>query len=244
MNQKFSLAVDKPCFEKFEQFKTTGDGGFCDSCQKEVIDYTKMNDQEIFHYFKNQDKIICGRFHHSQIKTYSEVNSSKGKRNFSTIGAWLMSFSLLSILPFSNSHAKDYKQVDSKYIAQKNDCKKQNTESKVEKTEHVVQGGVVDENNEPLPGVSIVLKGSIVGIMTDINGRFKFPETLKAGDVLIFNFIGYDSQEFIIKENAPDIINVKMEFKECDLFLMGEVSVNKVYSSKTPIFQKLKALFK
>ena len=244
MNQKFSLDIDKPCFEKFEKFKTTGDGGFCDSCQKEVIDFTKMSDGEIFHYFKNENKSTCGRFHHSQIKTYSEIASTKGKLSFNMVGAWLMSFSLLSFLPISNSHAKNYEQPNSKYITQKKDNEKQNTDSQTDKKEHVVQGVVVDENNEPLPGVSIVLKGTAIGMIADIDGRFKFHETLKAGDVLIFSFIGYESQEFIVKENAPDIINIKIEFKEEDLFLMGEVSVNEIYSSKSSILQKLKALFK
>jgi hypothetical protein len=244
MSQKFSLTIDKPCFEKFEQFKTTGNGGFCNSCQKEVINFTKMSDQEVFQYFKNQDKITCGRFHHSQIKTYSETASAKGKYSFKTIGAWLMSISVLSFLPVSQSHAKNYDHPNVKYITPKKDSKKENTESKVEEKEHVVQGVVVDENNQSLPGVNIVLKGSSIGIITDVDGRFKFPETLKAGDVLIFNFVGYQSQEFIIKENAPDIINIKIEFKEDDLFLMGEVSVNQVYSSKPSVFQKIKALFK
>src|SRR6267378_6206405 len=49
---------------------------------------------------------------------------------------------------------------------------------------NTIKGSVVDvENNEPLPGVSVTVKGTILGTVTDNNGRFEltpkgFPVTL------------------------------------------------------------------
>jgi hypothetical protein len=57
-----------------------------------------------------------------------------------------------------------------------------------------VQGRVVDETGEPLPGVSILVKGTTTGTVTDIKGNF----ALKATDTskLIASSIGYETHEF------------------------------------------------
>ena len=55
MQSSFKLSIQNPCAEKFEDFRPTPAGGFCQSCQKEVIDFTKMTDQELIDYY-NQNK--------------------------------------------------------------------------------------------------------------------------------------------------------------------------------------------
>jgi TonB-linked SusC/RagA family outer membrane protein len=57
-----------------------------------------------------------------------------------------------------------------------------------------VNGTVSDQNGEFLPGVSIVLKNTSRGVISDINGTFKI--TVPNPDaVLVFSFVGYLSQE-------------------------------------------------
>lgn len=57
-----------------------------------------------------------------------------------------------------------------------------------------VQGTVVDENGEGLPGVTVVLRGTNRGTATDVNGNFSIavPES---GAVLVLSYIGYETQE-------------------------------------------------
>ncbi len=52
-----------------------------------------------------------------------------------------------------------------------------------------ISGTVTDENGEPVPGVSIILKGTTVGIISDFNGQFalEVPEEAKS---LQFSFVG------------------------------------------------------
>ena len=62
-------------------------------------------------------------------------------------------------------------------------------------------GGIVtDENKQPLPGVSILLKGTPRGTITDVNGRFLF--TVEKGQVLTFKFLGYVSQEVTVGDQT------------------------------------------
>jgi TonB-linked SusC/RagA family outer membrane protein len=52
--------------------------------------------------------------------------------------------------------------------------------------------GTVSDKAEPLPGVSVVVKGTTKGTATDVNGKFSL--NVKPGDELVFSFIGYKTQ--------------------------------------------------
>lgn len=53
-------------------------------------------------------------------------------------------------------------------------------------------GLVVDENGQPLIGVQIKLEGTTTGVITDVNGNFSI--SAKKGDILLFSYVGYESQ--------------------------------------------------
>ncbi|MDE5596072.1 MAG: carboxypeptidase-like regulatory domain-containing protein, partial [Muribaculaceae bacterium] len=57
----------------------------------------------------------------------------------------------------------------------------------------VVTGTVVDAENEPLPGVSVLVKNSDKTTVTDLDGKYSI--SAKKGDVIIFRFIGMKQVE-------------------------------------------------
>ncbi|TAE37072.1 MAG: SusC/RagA family TonB-linked outer membrane protein [Sphingobacteriales bacterium] len=63
-----------------------------------------------------------------------------------------------------------------------------------------VKGTVVDENNDPLIGVSIGISGSQGGTRTDVNGNFQLQVPAKAKN-LKFSYIGFDSKSVAISAN-------------------------------------------
>lgn len=70
-----------------------------------------------------------------------------------------------------------------------------------------VSGQVVDEDNNPLPGVNVVIKGSTIGTYTDVNGKYNI--TVADGNaVLLFSFIGYVTKEITVA--AQNVIDVTM----------------------------------
>jgi hypothetical protein len=55
-----------------------------------------------------------------------------------------------------------------------------------------VSGTITDTSGEPLPGASVVLKGSGTGVMSDADGVYKFEFKPKAGEkkwVLVYGFV-------------------------------------------------------
>lgn len=71
-----------------------------------------------------------------------------------------------------------------------------------------VSGIVKDEKNTPIPGVNVVIKGSVRGTSTDAKGAFQLslPEGEKV--VLTFSFVGYQSQD--VEVGAKTTLNVAL----------------------------------
>ncbi|WP_298364065.1 carboxypeptidase-like regulatory domain-containing protein [uncultured Lutibacter sp.] len=57
-----------------------------------------------------------------------------------------------------------------------------------------LSGKVVDETNQPLPGASIIVKGSSTGTTTDFDGNFSFDSSIASGTIVV-SFVGYESKE-------------------------------------------------
>ncbi len=55
-----------------------------------------------------------------------------------------------------------------------------------------VTGKVTDQDNSPLPGASIVVKGTAKGVSSDFDGNYEIQA--KEGDVLEFSFVGFQPQ--------------------------------------------------
>lgn len=67
-----------------------------------------------------------------------------------------------------------------------------------------ITGTVKDTNNEPLIGVSVVIKGTTTGVVTDLDGNFSLNG--KVGDVLQFSFIGMVTQEHAFKGTPLQVV--------------------------------------
>ena len=71
-----------------------------------------------------------------------------------------------------------------------------------------VTGTVSDAGNgEPLPGVTIVVKGTTQGTITDFDGNFSID--VEQGQTIVLSYIGYTPQEVLI--TASNLVNVQLE---------------------------------
>lgn len=87
---------------------------------------------------------------------------------------------------------------------------RQNEESPAINTQqpHAIKGKVTDSAGNPLPGVTVVLKGTATGTITDGSGEYSLANVLGDG-VLIYTFVGMKMQE--VKVAGKSTINIKME---------------------------------
>ncbi|MDX9881779.1 MAG: TonB-dependent receptor [Prolixibacteraceae bacterium] len=69
-----------------------------------------------------------------------------------------------------------------------------------------LSGSVTDTSGQPLPGVSVVVKGTTTGTITDFDGKYRL--SVPGGSTLVFSFVGMKTQEIIV--SGKDQINVVM----------------------------------
>jgi len=77
-------------------------------------------------------------------------------------------------------------------------------------TGKVVDGD--DSNNGGLPGASVIVQGTNVGTVTDINGNYSI--SVPEGGVLVFSFVGYATQEIIVGARASVDVILKLDVEQ------------------------------
>lgn len=122
-----------------------------------------------------------------------------------------------------------------------------------EKNEEVkkitVKGKVVDEKGEMLPGVTVLLKGTTVGVVTDIDGKFKIELPKRDTMILVFTFVGMKSHELNVgkvKDLSKDV-TVRLESDTEDLdevVVTGYANVRKESFTGSSISVKREDLLK
>lgn len=70
-----------------------------------------------------------------------------------------------------------------------------------------VTGTVADQDNEPLPGVYVVIEGTNTGVVTDANGKFSI-QVPNADASLVFSYVGFNSETVAVA--GKSVINVTM----------------------------------
>ena len=141
------------------------------------------------------------------MKTQLLVTQNSTLKTFSTIGILL-----LAMLFSTTSYSQE----------------KLNTSTEKTTSERTIKGLVSDEE-KPLEGVNVILKDTKNGTVTNEKGEFTFPKKLKTGDILLFSYLGYETQEIKIKEDT-NFITLKLTAELIEM--IGALDANKPYKSK------------
>ena len=72
----------------------------------------------------------------------------------------------------------------------------------------IVSGTVLDKQQEPLPGVSVIIKGTKSGTSTDVDGKYSI-RVASGNAVLVFSSIGFDAQEAVV--GTRKVINIVLQ---------------------------------
>ncbi|MFV0507552.1 MAG: TonB-dependent receptor [Bacteroidales bacterium] len=78
-----------------------------------------------------------------------------------------------------------------------------------------ISGKVTDSEGLALPGVTVMLKGTTKGTITDIDGKYTVADIPSAGGILVFSFMGMETQELAVQDDS--VINVEMTYEAIGL---------------------------
>lgn len=101
--------------------------------------------------------------------------------------------------------------------------------SQADPLDRIITGQVTDETDNPLPGVSILIKGTGIGTATDVDGRYSLnvPTEHESG-VLVISFIGYATQEISLEGRTSVDIQMLPEVHELEqVVVVGYGTVRK-----------------
>lgn len=200
---EIKVTIPEPCHEDWNKMTPTQKGKFCGVCTKEVIDFSAKSDEEIVKHAVTNNN-LCGRFHPTQLDRKLIVDRKK-RNHWLSYAATL----LLPITLFSQETKNTVQKITQTEQTNNKDFKSLNIGSlqRQGKIAHVVQndritvkGVVTDDTGLPLPGATVLIKGTNQGKTTDFHGKYTIQAKNK--DVLVISYVGFEKQEVTISANT------------------------------------------
>lgn len=224
MAKQFQLNIPQPCHEDWERMLPADKGRFCNSCQKQVIDFTGMSDSQLIAFFRKPSTgSVCGRFMQDQL----ERSMILPKKRI----PWLKYFfgvTIPALLVSQKVSAQGKVAITGDTIAVAQI--RGQVISAVDKAEdlkdsvgRVIEGRVQDEDGTGIPYASIRIKGSTQGTATDASGNFRITYYGEKKIVILeVSYVGYETREIKVnmKQSSQSKINLKMKPQ-----MLGEVVV-------------------
>lgn len=86
-------------------------------------------------------------------------------------------------------------------------------------------GTVTDTQNNPLPGATVVVRGSSNGTATDFDGEFELE--IQDGDVLVISYVGFITQEFQTKGLSTGVIMLQEDSQQLDEVVVTALNISR-----------------
>ncbi|MDA0779725.1 MAG: carboxypeptidase-like regulatory domain-containing protein [Bacteroidetes bacterium] len=87
-----------------------------------------------------------------------------------------------------------------------------------------VSGTVTDENNQPLPGATVVVQGANTGTTTDFDGNYQIRAT--QGQTLVFSYVGYTTQNVVVS-SATHSVSLQTDNALDEVVVLGYSTQNR-----------------
>lgn len=203
MKQKIQISIPEPCHKGWQNMTPVEKGRFCASCQKTVLDFTHLSDNEIIKLVTKNDN-LCARINVFNLNR--NLIKTKTKSNyFGYFATTVLAFLGLGTESVIAQEIPVVEQTDFKYLNKVSDSVKKITVS-----------GRVTYDGHPLPGAIIKIKGTKNSTNTDQNGKYTIE--VNQGEILIFSFLSMIDKEVLVRNSKK--INVVLHQEE---MLIGQV---------------------
>lgn len=206
---KYYLEIKEPCHESWEKMSPTDKGKFCAACEKEVIDFTKINDRDVLSTLKNVKGNICGRIQQQRLNHAIDIENSKS--TFKNVKQFAASFLLLNfVLDSSGLKAQN---VSDTVVINDTRWKGQPEVIKTGNTEKIIRGTIRDEQTgEILIGATVLIQGLAKGSSVDVFTEefvLVIPSQIKDSIELKISYVAYEPQTIKLSlENLPERLDI------------------------------------
>ncbi|MFT6320893.1 MAG: hypothetical protein ACJAT4_001822 [Granulosicoccus sp.] len=212
--------VPEPCSENWNEMHSLPGGRFCDNCEKTVVDFSEMANNELVRFFEKNDQKLCGRFRSDQLD--KEIEFPRVPTSFQKLKS--IAAIAAGLLVWNGVDAQTVRTLGS-IIKVEATVEKANNNKPLK---NKLKGIVKDHNGETLIGANILLEED-KGTTTDIDGKFELeiPNDWESFEIT-FSYMGFETQ--VIEFDQKDILdgeNAEVKMMEADNYL--EEAVVTVY---------------
>ena len=234
------LTIPTPCQQPWQDMTDDGSGRFCASCQKTVVDFSTLTDQQAINLLAQQKGPGCGRFRAGQLNRVLSVDPPASRspvRVFSLLTAGLLGFQAAwaNTLPTPPEPTRKHITDLATHLVLPVIIEEAMTDSV-----RVITGRVVEETiKDVLPGASVSIQGTSISTNTDAEGNFQLRIPAEYNDKVItlrIGWIGYKTFEVQIRPDQSTPLVVTLQE---DQALLGEVVFVGKYQKNT-FFQRLR----
>jgi len=217
LKRKQFVEIPEPCHENWSEMEIVSLGRHCMVCEKKVVDFTRMPDQQVIDILHQSNYKTCGRFTENQLLNGFE----KKKENFlpfklkAAASAILLFFSDKALAV--NSPKTTSIEINSKFNSKEvYSFAKQTRYFPADSNRRYLKGVVLDSvTGETFPGAKLFFKGyETIRTMSDLDGNFilEIPNSLiQDSFILVVHAVSYRINDFEMNISNQDILeNLKI----------------------------------
>jgi hypothetical protein len=247
MKKSIQITIPEPCHEDWAKMTLSQNGKHCAVCEKEVIDFTKATDEQLYKTAKNGGN-LCGRFTKNQLDRPIQLQRKQGRSWASYAASLLIPATMLATQEImAQGEIRSYKQTEGNYTSlgisslsrnrtseihdhRESEALKQTKKDTIKKSNPYTIKGMISDQTESLPGATVHIKGTEKVAKANLDGKYLLE--VSEGDVLIFEYIGYRPIEITVDKKTKKILNITLDAYPVRTIMMGRPSI--IQSDNTP----------
>ncbi len=188
MKRTITISIPEPCHEQWERMESRCGGNYCHQCQKTVIDFSALSDQELLDKLSASQEGVCGRFDTSQVNRVI-TDSSRSRRPL--LPAFALSSFLSMVFPGMLKAQRADTTIQVSKPAYDTSC-----------VPFEFYGEVLDAVEKiPIPGATIKCRGLNLGTVSSSEGKFHLyiPQAYQRRKLEFeFSGLGYGLQRILL----------------------------------------------
>lgn len=204
------IKIAEPCHENWGTMTPNDQGRFCGSCQKTVVDFTRMSDAAIFRFMEATTSSVCGRMSNDQQeKHYHALPANSTSNSFSlralVLGTAISTFSALQAQAQGKVVAKGEMKAEPIEQTALGDVELSITDRNI-LLDSLFTGSVIDYSMDRfVTGVSITVYDAdgneLVTTLSNENGEFQLPlDAKKHPYSAVFRKEEYDDVTYVFSD--------------------------------------------
>lgn len=237
-NEIKGIKIGFSCSEEWSKMDKIGQDRHCRSCDKMVVDFSSLSNEQILRYFKNRKGVkTCGRFEKNQLKNLNQELVSSAQSHYSdTFKPLVLAAAITTTVACSSTKESSYNYIqhESKYeVISK-------IEHKDSLNTNLLKGKIMDMEKYALIGANVYIPELNAGVASDIDGAFELELPKSDSDSLsvFFSYTGFSS----ISVDVVDIKNNEIEVTLAEGQLLGSVTI--IYPLHIRLWHKVRNVFR